>query len=301
MTTCVSSQSLPKKNLWLRRRDVLNVSASAVTQRLQLMERQLGLRLTHRNGRSMILTDEGKVLAERGNCIINDIQALGDSLAARRGTIYGHLRILAPFGFGRTHVAPLCAAFQELHRDVSIELLLTDRLGRHPEQAWDLAIHVGELHDSALKMRMLAPNRRVLCAAPSYLAERPAPETPNDLRRHDCIVLRENDEDSTLWKLSKEGETLSVRVEPRLCSNDGSVVRQWALDGKGIVIRSEWDVADDIREGRLVPLLPDFSLPRADIVLLTSSSAEAAGRTRGFIEFLSRKLGAKSWAASDAL
>ena len=272
----------------------LNVSASAVTQRLKLIERQLGLRLTHRNGRAMILTDEGRLLAERGASIIAELESLHASLAVRRGTISGNLRVLAPFGFGRKHVAPLCAEFQEANPGVKVDLLLTDRLGRHPEQAWDVAVHIGELHDSALRMRSLATNQRILCAAPSYLAGRVAPLTPLDLEHHQCIVLRENDEDATLWKLSKDGATVSVRVKSTLCSNDGSVVRAWAVAGRGILVRSEWDVMEDIQDGRLIRLLPDYSLPRADIVLLMSSSTESAARTRAFIDLLSQRLAART-------
>ena len=275
----------------------LNISASAVTQRLQLIERQVGLRLTYRNGRSMILTDEGKILAGRGGRIIGEIEALDEALRVRRGTVSGHLRILAPFGFGRKHIGPLCAEFQELNPHVSVELLLTDRLGKYPEQAWDLAIQVGELHDSALKMRTLAQNHRVVCAAPAYLADRSLPKKPEDLAKHDCLVLRENDEDATLWRFTKEGENTSVRVEPKLSSNDGSVIMQWALAGRGIVVRSEWDVADDIKAKRLMRLLSDYLLPRADIVLLIGSAAEAGSRTRSFIEFLSIKLAATTWAS----
>lgn len=274
----------------------LNISASAVTQRLQLIERQIGSRLTYRNGRSMILTDEGKILADRGSHIIGEIEALNEALTARRETVSGQLRILAPFGFGRKHVSPLCAEFQERNPRVSVELLLTDRLGKHPEQAWDLAIQVGELHDSALKTRILAQNHRVLCAAPAYLAGRSLPEKPADLAKHDCIVLRENDEDATLWRFTKDGESTSVRVEPKLSSNDGSVTMQWAVAGRGIAIRSVWDVADDLKANRLMSLLSNYTLPRADIVLLIGNAAEAGGRARSFIDFLSSKLAAAAWA-----
>jgi DNA-binding transcriptional LysR family regulator len=150
-------------------------------------------------------------------------------------------------------------------------------------------------------MRTLAQNHRVICAAPAYLAGRSLPEKPTDLVKHDCIVLRENDEDATLWRFTKEGESTSVRVEPKLSSNDGSVIMQWALAGRGIVIRSEWDAADDIKAKRLIPLLSGYTLPRADIVLLIGNAAEAGGRTRSFIDFLSIKLEATSWARISSL
>ena len=279
----------------------LNISPSAVTQRLQALERQLGLRLTHRNGRTTILTDEGAVLAEEGTRILGELDALRDTLASRRGTVSGLLRVLAPFGFGRRHVAPLCEKFQQQHPALQIDLQLTDRLGRHPEQAWDVAIHIGELQDSALKMRRLAPNRRLLCAAPAYLETRGVPHMPSDLADHDCIVLRENDEDASLWRFSRNGETQGIRVHSHLSSNDGGVARGWALAGRGIVIRSEWDVAEDVAAGRLTQLLPDYTLPPADIILLTGSRADAAARTRAFIQFLSLELAGVNWGPCDRI
>ena len=273
----------------------LGVTPSAVSQRLQALEASLGLRLTHRNGRSMILTDEGSLLAEQGGRIVADMERLAETLSTRRGAVFGQLRVLAPFGFGRRYIAPLCLAFQQEHPDLKIDLFLADRLGRHPDQPWDLAIHVGELADSSLRMRKLASNRRLLCAAPDYLAGRQPPRVPADLRDHDCIVLRENDEDATLWRLQRDGETFSIRVVPRLSSNDGNVTRDWALAGRGIIIRSEWDVAQDVHDGRLVPLLTDYTLPAADVVLLTGGATDIAGRTRAFIDFLSHRFRQISW------
>ena len=273
----------------------LNVTSSAVSQRLQSLENMIGLRLSHRNGRSMILTDEGRLLAEQGGQIVADLEKLLEGLRVHRGSVFGQLRVLAPFGFGRRHIAPLCVEFQAEHPDLKIDLILVDRLGRHPEQAWDVAVHVGELPDSSLRMRKLASNRRVMCAAPAYLAGRRTPQHPDDLRDHDCIVLRENDEDSALWKLYRDGETFRLRVSPKLASNDGNVVREWALAGKGIIVRSEWDVAQDIRDGALVPILPDYGLPAADVVLFTGGSADVAGRTRVFSDFLVRRFRNISW------
>lgn len=116
------------------------------------------MRLTYRSGRSIVLTDEGKLLAGRGSQILAEIEALDETLTTQRGVVSGHLRILARFGFGRKHIGHLCAEFQHLNPQVTVELLLTDRLGKYPEQAWHLAVHVGELPDSALKMRTLAQN-----------------------------------------------------------------------------------------------------------------------------------------------
>jgi len=273
----------------------LNVTSSAVSQRLQSLENMIGLRLSHRNGRSMILTDEGRLLAEQGSQIVADLEKLVEGLRVHRGAVFGQLRVLAPLGFGRRYIAPLCAEFQEQYPDLKIDLILVDRLGRHPEQAWDVAVHVGELPASSLRVRKLASNRRILCASPAYLAGRPSLAHPADLRDHDCIVLRENDEDSALWKLHRGDDSFHLRISPKLASNDGNVVREWALAGKGIIVRSEWDVARDVHEGRLVPLLPEYGFPAADVVLLTGGSADIARRTRVFIDFLAQRFRGISW------
>ena len=115
------------------------------------------------------------------------------------------------------------------------------------------------------------------CAAPAYLARRPAPTTPEQLTGHDCLVLRENQEDVSLWRMERDGKVVAVRVPPVLCSNDGEVVKQWALLGKGIMVRSEWDVAEDLRAGRLVRVLPEWHLPDADVVALVSQRAGHVG------------------------
>ncbi|BAQ46471.1 MULTISPECIES: LysR family transcriptional regulator [Methylobacterium] len=276
----------------------LDVSPPAVTQRLRALEERLGTHLVDRPGRHLALTDEGEVLAERGRAILDALGELDEALAARRGQVVGHLRVVAPLGFGRRHVAPVAAAFQAAHPEVAIDLTLSDRLGSVPEGTFDLAVHVGEIAGAApgLIARRLAPNARIVCAAPAYLAARPAPAIPDDLRGHACIALRENDEDVTLWRFARDGREARVRIEPRLASNDGEVVRGWALAGRGVILRSEWDVADDLRAGRLVRLLPDFAAPEAPVVALLGARRRArAARTRRFLDALAAALDPAPW------
>ncbi|OAS26839.1 LysR family transcriptional regulator [Methylobacterium platani] len=276
----------------------LDVSAPAVTQRLRALEERLGVHLVDRTGRHLALTDEGELIAERGRAVLDALGDLDEALAARRGRVVGHLRVVAPLGFGRAYVAPVAAAFQEAHPDVAIDLTLSDRLGGMPEGAFDLAVHVGGIAQAApgLIARRLAPNDRVVCAAPAYLAGRAPPTAPADLRSHACIALRENDEDVTLWRFQRGDTEERVRIEPRLSSNDGEVVRGWALAGRGVILRSEWDVADDLRAGRLVRLLPDYALPEAPVVALLGAPRRArAARTRRFLDALAAALDPPPW------
>nr|MCU0626028.1 LysR family transcriptional regulator [Gemmatimonadaceae bacterium] len=214
----------------------LNVSSSAVTQRLQDLERRVGARLIDRRSRRVVLTDEGEMLAVRGASISDAVADLGEALSRQGDVVRGHLRVLAPFGFGRAHIAPVVAAFAARHPSLSVELTLTDRLQRHPMAQWDLAILIGTRRDARMTIRTLAPNDRVLCAAPAYLERAGAPRAPRDLLDHACLVVRENDEDVTVWALHAASTgTTRVRITPRLASNDGDVARGWALAGHGIL------------------------------------------------------------------
>jgi len=274
----------------------LGVTPPAVTQRLQELERRLGVRLAERSGRRLTLTAEGELLAARGGAIADDLAGLAETLAARRGAVAGHLRVLAPLGFGRAHVAPVAGRFCADHPEVTLDLVLSDRLGRVPETSWDVAVHIGELRDTSLLAQRLAPNDRVLCASPEFVARHGAPDAPGDLRDLPCIALRENDEDVTLWRFTDaHGATASVRVEPRLASNDGEVVREWAVAGRGVIVRSEWSVGADVQAGRLVRLLPEWRLPAADVVAFVGPRRGRSARTGRFVEYLREALTPAPW------
>jgi DNA-binding transcriptional LysR family regulator len=263
------------------------------------MEERLGVRLLYRTRGRMMLTDEGRALAERGREILDELGNLADTLAARRGTVSGNLFIVAPFGFGRRYVAPLVAKFRSAFADVNINLKLSDRPGHEREDASDLVIHIGQLRDSSLLARRIAPNERFLCASPDYLARRGVPESPEDLRHHDSIVLRENMEDVTRVKFTPElgRNPAQVRLESALSSNDGDVIRTWALAGLGLMIRSEWDVAEDLKAGRLVRVLEKWRLPPADIYALFEGRHGRSARARRFLDWLRDSLRPVPWRA----
>jgi len=162
--------------------------------------------------------------------------------------------------------------------------------------SWDVIIHIGPLADSAVTQKVLAPNRRLLCAAPAYLAAHGTPAAVADLPRHVCGVIRENQDDVTLWTFTPpRGGTVTHRVSPAFISNDGDVIKRWALAGLGVIERSEWDVAAEIKAGRLVALLPDHALPDADIRALISPRTLRVARTRRFLDVLTEKLSRPQW------
>ena len=274
----------------------LDVTPSAVTQRLQDLERRVGVRLVDRSARRVTLTDEGELLASQGRAISDDVAALSETLAARRGEVAGHLRVIAPFGFGRRYIAPIVAAFQTAHPAITIELTVSDRLGRVPDSSWDVAVHIGELRETALPAQLLAPNDRILSASPAFVARYGEPTTPKSLLDFRCLALRENDEDVTLWRFAvPRGGTAQVRITPCLASNDGDIMREWALDGQGIILRSEWSIAEDLRSGRLVRLLETFRPPAADVVAFVGPRRGRSARTSRFVQFLRESLTPTPW------
>jgi DNA-binding transcriptional LysR family regulator len=157
-------------------------------------------------------------------------------------------------------------------------------------------VHIGALPESDRLVTTLAPNRRILCAAPAYLESSPPLATPHDLVDHRCLALRENNEDVTLWRLRHEGkEPTTVRIKPAMSSNDGEIVRDWALAGLGVMVRSEWDVAGDLAAGRLVEILPGWALPCADVVALVHARNGRSGRASAFLDDLRNALTKVPW------
>lgn len=274
----------------------LNISASAISQRLSALEERLDVKIAERVGRSgIILTSEGQYLAERGAHILNDLAQLNDELAEQKGQISGVLNVFAPLGFGRLHVAPLLGNFLTLYPTLDINLTLSDQLGNIPKVNWDVIIRVEPLRDTTFTMKKLAPNTRILCASPDYIKQYDIPKHPNILLKHQCISISEDNEDVTLWRFrNKVGISKEVRVNAALSCNDGEVALAWALAGKGIILRSEWSVASYIREGSLIPLLVDWTHLEAPVIALTKGPKGRTARVQVLIDYLHQHL-KKRW------
>lgn len=263
----------------------LGLSPSAVTLRLQLLEKKLVMRLVDRTARKLRFTEEGNLLCQRGKGLLQQFDALFEEVQERSSGLVGTLKINAPLGFGRRYVAPAVTAFQQLHPHVTVALTLSDRPLTETVDRFDLVVHIGELQTSNLVGFAIAPNARFVCAAPSFIKRHGTPATPDDLARMACIVLAENNEDVSLWNFTKGKARRSIRVPSTLSCNDGDVIRLWACAGRGVILRSEWDVADDLRSGRLVRLLPSWKTPDADVIALTGHRTGLAARTRHFMDF----------------
>lgn len=276
----------------------MNVTAPSVTLRLQNIEKKLSMKLIHRPSRVLCLTEEGQILVDKGDSILRDLEALNEHIVQKKGQVSGKLKILAPLGFGSDYIAPLVGEYNVMHPKLEIDLELSDTPNWSIHHKWDIIIYIGSLSDSSLKMITLASNQRFVCASPKYIREMGYPQTPQDLINHKCIALRENNEDVTLWEFTdKTKESCEVvRINPILACNEGRVVKDWAESGLGIIMRSEWDIQPQLESGKLIRLLGNHSLPKADIVaLLGSPENERVARISGFITLLKERLALPPW------
>lgn len=264
----------------------LGVTPSAVSQRLQHIERRLGIQLVDRSARQLRFTDEGELLCRAGAGITRELDTLIESLTARRDGAIGTLAINAPFGFGRRYIGPLVAMFRQQYPEVEVRLMLSERPLVSQTDHFDILIHIGRLPASTLVSHRIAPNRRFVCAAPRLVKRHGLPSHPNDLAGWPVIALNENEEDASHWQFKQRRQIVNVRSRPVLVGNDGEVTRQWAIEGLGVLIRSEWDVAEALAHGELTQLLPDWTLPDADVVALTPQRDGLAHRTRTFLKLL---------------
>ena len=264
----------------------LGLTPSAVSQRLQQLEKKLGTRLIDRTARKLVFTEEGALLCLRGSELVQQLDTLLEDLRIRHGGLIGTLKVNAPLGFGRRYLASVVADFQQEHPDVDVALTLSDQPLTEAADRFDVVVHIGELRVSNLVGHAIAPNARFVCASPAFVKRFGDPDVPDDLSRMPCIVLRENNEDVSLWHFSKGKTSRSVRVSSKLVCNDGDVIRRWACEGRGVILRSEWDVAEDIRQGTLVRLLPAWKAPDANVIALTHNRSGLPRRTRDFMQYL---------------
>jgi DNA-binding transcriptional LysR family regulator len=264
---------------------VLNVSPPALSMRLRKLETLLGLTLANRDARRLSLTADGERFSRESALLLEQLEALPESFRQHDERLAGTLRLAAPFGYGRQRIAPLLARFARLHPQLCLHLDLreTPWPDRHDS---DAVIHIGHLNDSLWIAKPLTQNNRWLCASPAYLEQYGVPSSPEQLAEHRCICIRENDEDVTLWHMRKGQGRKTLRIEPALLSNDGSVARRWAEQGLGLVLRSQWDVSEAIANGSLTRVLADWQFDSAPINLLVPSRKLRSARVQALVAFL---------------
>ncbi len=266
------------------------VAPAIMGRRLDGLEEQLGVKLLIRTTRRITLTHEGSAFLEDCQRLLADLANAEASVSAGGIKASGHLRMTAPGGFGRRHVAPLVPLFHALHPDVTVSLNLSDRVVDIAGEGFDCAVRVGDMPDSSLVSVRLADNRRLCVATPDYLARHGVPKQPSDLARFDCLSLSSDASQTRGWafKLPKADGFEVVYLKPSgpLDCSDGQVLHDWCLRGWGIAWRSTWEVEAEIAEGKLVSVLEDFAAPPNGIYAVFPQRKHLALRVRLWIDFL---------------
>lgn len=294
----------------------LNLAAPAVTKRLAALEAKLGQRLFQRTTRRVSATAEGEAICASAAPLLAGFEALEAQLQERRIEPTGQIRLAATFGFGRLWLGPALARFQALYPKVQVQLQLTEQLPDLAVEGFDGAVWLWAVNGARAAQwvsRRLARNQRVLVAAPAYLKNHSTPTQVQDLAGHACLIARENARDSGSktnrpfdeWQLqrtttatTKSHDISRVLVNGPLSSNSGELVRDWCLGGRGIMLRSLWDIAPQLASGQLIRVLPDWCMPAADIEWLAPHRSDAPRRIRLLIDFLVAEFASEPWKAT---
>ena len=278
---------------------VEGVAPAVIGRRIDALEERLGVKLLVRTTRRITLTHEGSAFLEDCQRILSDVANAEASVSAGGVKASGHLRLTAPAGFGRRHVAPLVPRFVAEHPDVSVSLNLSDRVVDIVNEGYDCAVRVGDLPDSSLVSLRLADNRRLCVAAPAYLQRAGTPAAPADLVRHQCLTLSSDASQSRGWAFLMDGEVTHLRPSGRLDCSDGQVLHDWCLQGLGIAWRSTWEVEREVQDGRLTVLLQDFAAPPNGIYAVFPQRKHLPLRVRLWIDFVKQRYGdAAYWQAA---
>ena len=267
------------------------VAPAVIGRRMDALEARLGVKLLQRTTRRISLTHEGSAFLEDCQRLLVDFNNAEASVSAGGVKASGHLRVTAPAGFGRRHVAPLVPGFLAQHPEVSLSLNLSDRVVDIVNEGFDCAVRVGDLPDSSLVGVRLADNRRLCVATPEYLRRAGTPASPQDLGRHQCLTLSSEASQTRGWAFSVEGVVSHLRPGGRLDCSDGQVLHEWCLRGLGIAWRSTWEVQADLAAGRLVSVLDDFAAPPNGIYAVVPSARHLPLRVRLWMDFLKHSYG----------
>jgi DNA-binding transcriptional LysR family regulator len=264
----------------------LGLSPAVVSDRLSNLEAHYGAPLLRRTTRAISLTPEGQLLLDGARQLIDDARDLEARLRVGMAQLSGHLKLSAPIDLGRQQIAHAVSRYMAAHPGVSVELVLSDAYLDLVGQGIDLAVRMGDLKDSSLRAIPLAATRRLVCAAPTYLARCGEPQQPADLSQHHCLLMRFGMGLDRDWAFMENGQRRTQRVQGNRIANDGGQVRQWCIEGHGIALKSYWDIRDDLLAGRLVELLRPFAMPTIPLQIVLPGGPAMPERVRALIDVL---------------
>ena len=265
----------------------LRMSTAVVSSRIAKLEQVLGVRLLNRTTRNVRPTEEGLVYYEHCMKVLSDVQEVEHRLAEMKRRPAGALRVSMPISLGRRHIAPLMPDFVAENPDIQVRLQATDRVVNILDEDVNVAIRKGVLPASGDIMRRLAPDLRVVCAAPNYWKAHGIPKTPDELKSHNCLLLRYPGSRRYTWQFADDGGAITnLTVSGNMDSSSSDVLIDWALEGHGIIMKSVWDISKELENGALVPALADFWPRDLSLHTLMQSRREQPAKTRAFIDFL---------------
>jgi DNA-binding transcriptional LysR family regulator len=274
---------------------VLGLSPSAVSKLITRLETRLGVRLLQRTTRALHLTQEGEVFYTAAKRIVGEIEALENQIVGESGTPSGVLRVTTSLAFATHQLAPVLSEFLARYPLVQFELLPTDRVIDMVDEGIDVALRIGRLADTSFMARKIGEDKRLICAAPSYLARHGTPQRPEDLARHSCIVSRDHAY-LNRWSFKVDDRIVEIDVRGRVAVSEGEAQMQLALQGVGIVRLTRLTLAQAIREGTLVPLLGAFSAEEAVAIhAVYPHRRHLAPKVPAFVNFLIEKFTPPPW------
>ncbi|MDE2440433.1 MAG: LysR family transcriptional regulator [Betaproteobacteria bacterium] len=263
----------------------LGVSKAVVSKRVALLEAAVQERLFHRTTRNVFLTAQGEIVHQWAQRILEDVDLMGEAISQEKAAPSGLLRICSSNGFGRSRLAPALSELARRYPQLEIQVELFDRPVDLVDEGFQLDIRIGQVREGSVIKRRIARNRRVLCASPAYLERFGVPQSLDDLKAHRCIPIRERDQDFGRWELDGPAGPVAIKVSGPLSANNGEIVRQWAIDGHGIILRSTWDIGREIESGVLVQVLPDY-FQQADVWAVYPSRLSVSAKVKVCVEFL---------------
>ena len=261
-------------------------SLPAVSRRLTALEERLGVRLIDRGPRRFTLTDEGALLHERAVAILHDIDEAEAEASVQVKRPGGHLRVGTHLEIGRKRIAPLIGEFTARYPAITVELLLTDSRLNLLEDELDVGLQADPPNDGNIVSRVVLSGRRIVCASPEYVATHAPLNRPLDLLKHDCSRLARGRHVLDQWAFQEDGRLTHVHVQGSLLTNNAEVIHDWAVAGRGVGLKVQWDIQDDLRSGRLIRLLEPFECDEIKLYVTYATRTHLPPRLRLFIDFL---------------
>jgi len=266
----------------------LGLSPAVASAHINKLEQHIGVRLIHRTTRKVSLTEEGHAFLPHAEDVIASVEAAQASVGFGNTSPSGTLRVAAPASFGRMHLLPALSGFFAQYPDLKVDLKLSDTIIDLVEGGFDIAIRNSALKDSSLIARKLAPDTRILCASPSYIAQYGEPSSPEDLNHHHCITLMGLDN----WAFNSANKPINIKVKGPLRTDNGEAVRDACINGMGITINSKWSAYKALNNGQLVQVLKNFPLnSNSAIWAVYPSSRLLAPKVRAFIDYFAEQFG----------